>query len=1055
MTRRADVSALAAWAAPPEPTKGSRDAAAPSIQATPFRSALFDEIQGAVEAALLLKSAVPQGEGSAQIGIAIAVGEPETATSEADALAAHASPGRILLTAAAVEALGHRLPEGMAIRAEPVTTDNGTLAAFALRSATEVIPHSLPAPTTRLIGRSTELRQLRELLPTERLITLAGPPGSGKTRLAVELGRIALGGFADGAWFVPLAPIQDEALVGHAVARALDLSEQSGSSMSDVVAKHLSARKLLLILDNFEHLPGGAGVVAEWLAGAPELHVLVSSREPLHLSGEWEFEVPPLRVPVDARDPRAAESDAVQLFTERARAVDASFETNDRTLPDVVQICRRLDGLPLAVELAAARAKALPVASIRARLDQSMELLTHGARDIPDRHRSLRAAVSWSHDLLGPDEQAYFRRLAAFRGGWSLDAAEAVTAAGELGDSALDLTTSLLDKSLIRRHADARSEPRYEMLEVIREYADEQLEDAGEADATMERHATWFLDLAERAAPFLTGVDRGAWLDQLEQELDNLRTAMRWAIDHGRTELAMRLGAALWRFWQIRAHIGEGRQTMVEVLAMTGEVDPAIRARAMSAAGSLAYWQNDGPACIQQYEASLELRRELGDEAEIASALFDLGHAMSCVAAVKDTARGRTLLLESLEGYRSLGSPMGEAWLVWALGCNRHFAGDNRAAIDEIGKALEQFRELDDPFGLAWALTMRGAAAQVAGQGELAKDHFREALPIFAEVDDVSGLDSVIEHLARAAAADGDPRRALRLTAAAARIRGISESAIMLMVHASQSGGVRSLWPDRAKLPLTPEEVDLLTREGEAMTTEEAVAYALAEEPGPTITGLRIRAFGTMIVERDGVRVQRWGGDKAGSRQAQAIFAFLFDRGATGITKDEAVELLWPDLSLKRGDLAFHRTLGGLRAVLEQGRQSGNVISYEGGRYRLAPELVDWSDVSEYERLLDRAATLDGRERILTLEEARELYAGDLFDDCPFYGDSVLVEERRAYLRARHEDLLVNLGELYLAAGEDAHAEARLRDALRLNPESARAESGLARLGAVAEADPV
>ncbi|HEX5579751.1 MAG TPA: hypothetical protein VFY43_08810, partial [Candidatus Limnocylindria bacterium] len=411
--------------------------------------------------------------------------------------------------------------------------------------------------------------------------------------------------------------------------------------------------------------------------------------------------------------------------------------------------------------------------------------------------------------------------------------------------------------------------------------------------------------------------------------------------------------------------------------------------------------------------------------------------------------------LESLEGYRSLGSPMGEAWLLWALGCNRHFAGDNRAAIDEIGIALDRFRGLDDPFGLAWALTMRGAAAQVAGQGELAKNHFREALPIFADVDDVSGLDSVIEHLARAAAADGDPRRALRLTAAAARIRGISESAIMLMVHASQSGGVRSLWPDRAKLPLTPEEVDLLTREGEAMTTDEAVAYALSEEPGPTTTGLRIRAFGSMAVERDGQRMQRWGGDKAGSRQAQAIFAFLFDRGAAGITKDEAVELLWPDLSLKRGDLAFHRTLGGLRAVLEQGRQSGNVISYEGGRYRLAPELVEWSDVAEFERLLDRAAGLDGRERTLTLEEARGLYAGDLFDDCPFYGDSVLVEERRAYLRARHEDVLVDLGELYAAAGDDAKAAARFREALRLNPESARAESGLARMGAVAEADPV
>ena len=329
-------------------------------------------------------------------------------------------------------------------------------------------------------------------------------------------------------------------------------------------------------------------------AAAPELHVLVVKPRTLHLSGEWEFEVPPLRVPADPEDPRAAGAEAVLLFTERARAVDAMFETDETTLPDVVHSAAAWTACRWRWSSPRPGAKALPVAAIRARLEQSMELLTHGARDTPDRHRSLRAAVSWSHDLLAPDEQAYLRRLAAFRGGWSLDAAESVTAAGELGQSALDLTTSLLDKSLIRRHGDARSEPRYEMLEVIREYAHEQLEAAGEAEATRERHATWFLEAAERAAPLLTGVDRGEWLDQLERELDNLRTAMRWAVDRGRTELAMRLGAALWRFWQIRAHIGEGRQTMVEVLAMEGEVDPAIRARALSAAGSLAYWQNDG-----------------------------------------------------------------------------------------------------------------------------------------------------------------------------------------------------------------------------------------------------------------------------------------------------------------------------------------------------------------------------------------------------------------------------------------------------------------------------
>jgi predicted ATPase/DNA-binding SARP family transcriptional activator len=1056
MTRRTEVGALAAWAAAlPGPEDGGRGSAVSAVKPTPFRSASFDDVHGAVAAALLLMSAVPHRDGAAPIGIAIALGDPEGARADADALASRAPPGSILLTPAAVEAIGHRLPDGMALRAESVTTDHGVRTAFALRSATEVMPHSLPVPATRLIGRASELRELRDLLAVQRLVTLAGPPGSGKTRLAVELGRSALGAFSDGAWFVPLAPIQDEGLVAHAVARALDLSEKPGTPMSEVVAQHLASRRLLLIFDNFEHLLSGAAVVAQWLAGALDLHVLVTSREPLHLSGEWEFEVPPLRVPSDANDPRAAEVEAVQLFTERARAVDASFETDGQTLRDVVQICRRLDGLPLAVELAAARAKALPVASILGRLERSMELLTRGARDIPERHHSLRAAVSWSHDLLTPGEQAFFRRLAAFRGGWSLDSADAVTAARELGQDALDLTTSLLDKSLIRRHSDPGSEPRYDVLEVIREYAHERLRATEEDDQTMERHAIWFLDLAERAAPMLTGVERGLWLDQLERELDNLRTALRWALDHHRIELGMRLAAALWRFWQIRAHMSEGRQVLAELLEVDAEVDPVIRARALSAAGSLAYWQNDGEASMALYEASLELRRQLGDPVEVASALYDLGHALSCVAAVKDPARGRHLELEALEIYRSLGSRMGEAWLVWALGCNAHFTGDNRQAVNELGHAIELFRELGDPFGLAWALTMRGLAAMLVGQRQVAAQHLREALPIFAEVDDVSGIDSVLEHLARLAAAEGDPRRAVRLAAAAARIRGISESAIIKMVYAGQPAGSRPLMLDRAKLPLTPEEVEALTREGEEMTTAEAVAYALADQPAQAVAGLRVRALGPMQVERDGRRILRWGGDKAGSRQAQAIFAFLFDRGLAGITKDEAVELLWPDLPIKRGDLAFHRTLGGLRAVLEEGRQQGNVISYEGGRYRLAPELVDWSEVAAFEQVLDGAAGLEGPERTAAQEEARDLYRGDLFDDCPFYGDSVFVEERRAYLRGRHEDLLVELGDQYAALGDESLALARFRQALKLNPESTRARSGIDRLGPVAEADAV
>ena len=902
----------------------------------------------------------------------------------------------------------------------------------------------LPHPPTRFVGRGSQVRRLRALLQSERLITLTGPPGSGKTRLAIELARATRPNYADDAWFVPLAPIQDTEHIPSAVARTLGLKEEADLPMRELVARFLAPRDLLLVLDNFEHVLDGATMVAEWLAKAPGLQCLVTSRAALHVTGEQEFDVPPLDVPPDPDAPSAAASEAVQLFTDRVRALAPDFEPDERTLPDIAWICRRLDGLPLALELAAARTKALPVAVIRGRLDQSLELLTHAARDVPERHRSLHAAVSWSYGLLTPAERAFLRRLSVFRGGWSLEAADSVTRAShELGSDALDLTTSLLDESLIRRQADARNEARYDMLETLREYGRERLTEGGEADDAAGRHASWFLELAEQAAPLLTGPDRGAWLDRLERELDNFRAAMRWAIDQGRVELGMKLGAALWRFWQIRAHIGEGRVVMAELLALDVDVDPGVRARALSAAGSLAYWQADGDASLRLYEASLELRRTLGNPAELASALYDLGHALSALVPIQDLERGRALETEALEIYRSLGDRTGEAWLIWALGCNSVFAHAWEAAIPDLSSSADRFRELDDPFGLGWALHMLGFAQAHANHSDLAERSWLEALPIFAGVDDVSGIDTILEDLAHLAATRGDPRRAIRLAAAAARIRGVSRSAIAEIAYGVATpdeiggGGTR----------LSREEIDAARREGEAMTTGEAVAYALEAPAADADERLRVHALGSMLVERRGVPLRRWGGDKAGSRQAQALFAFLFDRGQAGIAKDEATEMIWPDLSIRRGDLAFHRTLGGLRSVLDDGGHAGETISFEGGRYRLAPGLVAWSDVEAFESRLSEAMRKVGPAAIETLEEARRLYRGDLFDDCPFYGESPNVEAQRAYLRGRFEDLLIDLGGRHAEAGDPASAETCYRLALVVNPDSPRARRGLERVG--------
>jgi DNA-binding SARP family transcriptional activator len=313
-------------------------------------------------------------------------------------------------------------------------------------------------------------------------------------------------------------------------------------------------------------------------------------------------------------------------------------------------------------------------------------------------------------------------------------------------------------------------------------------------------------------------------------------------------------------------------------------------------------------------------------------------------------------------------------------------------------------------------------------------------------VGDASGIDSVLEHLARLTAARGDPRRAIRLAAAAARVRGVSESAIVEVAYGAMGSGLEGV-------RLRPDEIAAARREGEGMSTAEAVAYALAGG-GDGSGGLRVKALGSMHVERGGVPMRRWGGEKAGSRQAQAIFAFLFDRGEAGVLKDEVTELLWPDLEIRRGDLAFHRTLGGLRSVLDKG-EDGDSIRYDGGRYRLAPHIVAWSDVAAFEELLDGASARGAGASVAALEEARILYRGDYLDDCPFFGDSSFVEERRAYLRGRFEDLLVKLGDRYRETGDADSAAARYRQALGVNPTSTAARAGLERLGAVVGAEPV
>ncbi len=695
---------------------------------------------------------------------------------------------------------------------------------FPILRTLDATPNNLPTQLTSFVGRSREVADARRLLAGSRLLTLTGPGGTGKTRLSLQIGAEEIEAFPDGVFFVPLAAVTDPVLVPSAIAEALGVKEAGRRSALETLLEHLRDRRMLLILDNFEQIVVAAPTVGELLRASPALKTIVTSRAILHVYGEQELPVPPLGLPpIEYLPPpeRLSQFEAVKLFIERAMAVRPDFAVTNENAPAVAQICARLDGLPLAIELAAARIRLLTPQAILSRLEHRLSLLASGMRDLPARQQTLRGAIDWSHDLLDAPGRRLFARASVFVGGFELEQAETVCGpADELKVDVFDGVAALVDQSLLRRE-DAGEEPRFLMLETIREYASERLSESSEAEAIRYRHASVYLELAERAQPDLLRADQRLWLDRLERDNGNLRAALGWAIESDAAETACRIGFALWRFWQIRGHLREGRDWLERVLKLPHSADhPRQRAKALEGAGGVAYWQNDFSAAEAYYTEALDLHRQLGERAEIANALYNLSFAYQVPQ--KDLALARSLLEESLALYRELRDSAGMAKVSWALSSGALAEEDLDGALRYNREALAIFRELDDRFSIGWALHSHGIITMKLSDLKASRAALEEGIRLFAQAGDVSGVTVLLDDFSALAVAGGELERAACLSGAAAALQTTSGTDLAGLI-ATLYGQPR---PEGSQL--TEESIGRAWAKGQSMSIEQAVSYALA-----------------------------------------------------------------------------------------------------------------------------------------------------------------------------------------------------------------------------------
>ncbi len=632
-------------------------------------------------------------------------------------------------------------------------------------------PTNLPLQPTALIGRDQELAEIEALLSRDdvRLATLTGPGGTGKTRLALQVAADLLESFADGAFVVDLAAITDPALVLPTIAATLGVRETGGQSLRDTLVAYFTDKHLLLLLDNVEQVRDAAPDLADLLGACPGLTLLATSRARLGLRAEHDYLVPPLPTPDPVRVPplaALAQIASVALFVDRATAARHDFRLTEAIAPAVAKICARLDGLPLAIELAAARVKALSPRAILDRLTNRLKLLIGGARDLPQRQQTLRTTIAWSYDLLSPAEQALFRRLAVFAGGFSLEGAERVV--GAAGDLEVDILVGvevLVDQSLVRQVAAVDDEPRFLMLETIREFGLDQLDVAGEADRTRRAHAAWCLEVAETAAAYLTGPEQAAWLARLAGEHDNCRAALTAlaTTSEADNDAQLRLAGALWRFWYTHGHLSEGRRWLDQALGHEAATDTAptpARATALHGSGMLAYVQGDYARAQTLHEASLAIRRELNDAAGIAASLYNLGLV---AGAQGDYARAVDRYEESLAAARMAGDRRGIAAALHKLGSVADDQGDLTRATLLQEESLGILRELGDQRSVAIALNGLGLVAFAQRDYARAARLLEESLEILRQLGDQRGVATLLNSLGLVAGAEKDYDRAIAL----------------------------------------------------------------------------------------------------------------------------------------------------------------------------------------------------------------------------------------------------------------------------------------------------